>query len=114
MNTFASDLLMFLSTFGAEKEYDAFITHMGYGTADIFIKDNKIVGAVRWNVSPSGRVAHICDLFILPEYDGIEIMRFFGYRGKVKFPLLQYIKFDRDKKQGTKNRVYKLSSLIKG
>lgn len=111
---FQNDLLRFLESFGEGEEIDKFMTHFGYGTADVYLKDKKIIAAVRWNISKTGRIAHILSLYIKDGEDSIPIMRYFGYRGLQSYPTLRYIKFDREKKQGTKNRIYKLSSLIKG
>jgi hypothetical protein len=116
MNDFCSDLELFLHGFDADKLTPLFMEHFKYGTADVYIEKGKIVAAVRWNISKSGKVAHIIDLFIANAnkgVDSVQIMRYFGFRGKEKFPKLEYIKFDRGLKQGTTNRVYKLSSLTK-
>lgn len=112
---FSSNLLLFLKEFDAEGLYDDFIEHFKYGTADIYYENNKIVGAVRYNISDSGKTAYILDLFILDGFNGSKIMRYFGFRGKKKFPLLEYIKFKRERKfTEDKARVHKLSSLIRG
>lgn len=111
---FASKFLKFLSDFDASNLEPLFYEHFKYGTADVFVENGEVVAAVRWNITKSGFVANILDLFIKENVDSIKIMRWFGKRGKEKFPKLKYIKFLRGKKlPEDKARIYKIESLIK-
>lgn len=108
-----ADLYEFLEYFCAQDRFLLFLEHIKFGTCDFFYRGGKLIGAVRYNI-PKGLVANILDLYILPEGNGIKIMREFGRNGKKKFPFVKYIKFDREFKDKPRSSlVYKLSSLTK-
>ena len=109
---FADDLLLFLSSYNAEHLFDRIVQSLVNGTADVYI-DGKIVGVVLWELSPSKRVAYIHELYINSP-KSVAIMRWFGKRGKDRFPSLKYIKFIRGFKfDKDKPRIHRLDRLIK-
>lgn len=111
---FADKLAKFLSDFDASNLEPLFYEHFKYGTADVYFYKDEIVAAARWNITKSGFVAEILDLFIKDGVDSVKIIRWFGRRGLEKFPKVKYIKFLRGKKfPEDKARIYKVSSLIK-
>lgn len=108
------DFIRFLNSFGADNLGSVFLEHFRYGTADVYEVDGKIVAAVRYNISKSGRVAYILDLFCSYDKYSIKAMRWFGKEGKMKFPLLKFIKFERNPKYpDRKPVVYKLERLMR-
>lgn len=111
---FADKLSKFLYDFDASNLETLFYEHFKYGTADVHLENNEILAAVRWNITKSGLVANILDLFIKKGCSSTKIMRTFGIRGHERFPKVKYIKFLRGKKfPEDKARIYKVSSLIK-
>jgi hypothetical protein len=106
--------LKFLTEFDAENLEKLFYEHFKYGTADVYIENDEILAAVRWNIGKSGFTANILDLFIKEGCPSVKVMRWFGKRGHERFPKVKYIKFLRGKKfPEDKARIYKVSSLIK-
>ena len=111
---FADKLAKFLSEFDASNQEPLFYEHFKYGTADVYFENDEIVAAVRWNITKSGFVANILDLFIKEGFDSIKVMRWMGRRGHERFPRVKYIKFLRGKKfPEDKARIYRVESLIK-
>lgn len=111
---FADKLAKFLSDFDASNLEPLFYEHFKYGTADVYFENDEIVAAVRWNIAKSGFTANILDLFIKEGVESIKVMRWFGKRGREKFPKVKYIKFLRGKKfPEDKARIYKIESLTK-
>jgi hypothetical protein len=111
---FADKFAKFLSDFDAEKLEPLFYEHFKYGTADVYIENDEIAASIRWNVSESGYVANIIDLFIKEGAPSTKCMRWFGNRIREKFPSIKYIKFYRRiKLPNSKVRMYKLKSLVK-
>jgi hypothetical protein len=111
---FPDKFLKFLTEFDLENQEKMFYEHFRYGTADVYIENDVILAAARWNISKSGYVANILDLFIKEGCPSIKVMRWFGKRGVERFPKVKYIKFLRGKKfPEDKARIYKVSSLIK-
>jgi hypothetical protein len=91
-----------------------FEEHLKYGTCDYYITDGKYQAIVRYNISKSGRVAYILDLCCADKKYSIPAMRWFGAEGKRKFPLLQFIKFERNPKYPNREPVvYKLERLMR-
>jgi hypothetical protein len=109
-----ADLYEFLEYFGAQDKILLFLEHIKYGTCESVYKNGKLVGVSRYNISKSGMVGKIIDLFILPEVNGLMVMREMGTSGRKKFHHVKYIKFDREfKDKPRSNLVYKVSSLTK-
>jgi hypothetical protein len=107
-------LTKFLREFDSEELEPLFQEHFKYGTADVYFENDEIVAVVRWNVSGSGYVANILDLFIKESAPSIKVMRWMGKMGKERFPKLKYIKFIRGKKfPEDKPRIHRIGSLTK-
>ena len=111
---FPDKLLKFLIEFDAEALNPLFYEHFRYGTADVYFENGEILAAARWNISKSGYIANILDLFIKEGTPSVKVMRWFGRRGRERFPKIKYIKFLRGKKfPEDKARIYKIESLTK-
>jgi hypothetical protein len=117
LNDFCSDLELFLHQFDADKLTPLFMEHFKYGTADVYIENGKIVSAFMWDVLESGKVAKMKEMFLSDTNilnDSVRIIRYAGFKIKQRSPSVEYIKFDRLRRNPPKrNRVYKISSLIK-
>jgi hypothetical protein len=88
-----------------------FEEHQKHMTADVLFKGDVAVACVRYNISRSGRVAYILDLYC--KSHGMEAMRLFCRNGRARFPSLRYIKFERGWKYKRSARVMRLDDLIK-
>jgi len=97
-----------------EREIPLFEEHLKYGTCDCYHTEGRFQAIVRYNISKSGRIAYIIDLYCSDDRFSIKAMRWFGAEGKRKFPSLQFIKFGRWKKNPYKKPViYKLDRLFR-
>ena len=111
---FADLFLKFLSEFDLENQEKMFYEHFKYGTADVYVENEQILGAFRYNVAKSGMTANVLLLLIKEGSPSTKIMRWFGNRIRTNFPAVKYIKFYRRVKlPGSPARIYKLASLLK-
>ena len=111
---FADLFKKFLFEFDAENLEPLFYEHFRYGTADVYIENDEILGAFRYNIAKSGMTAHVLNLFIKEGSPSTKIMRWFGNRIRTNFPAVKYIKFYRHMKlPGSPARMYKLATLLK-
>ena len=111
---FPDKFLKFLTEFDLENQEKMFYEHFRYGTADVYIENDEILGAFRYNVAKSGMTANVILLLIKKDSPSTKIMRWFGNRIRTNFPSVKYIKFYRRiKLPESKARMYKLASLLK-
>lgn len=96
-----------------EELTDIIAKHWMYGTIDTLERNGKIIAAVRWNVSETGTIFEVLDLFILPGERGLLLMKNLIARNWHRFPTAQYIYFARSRKYGTRReRLYKITDML--
>jgi len=87
--------------------------HLYYGTIDIVMDENKIIAIARWNISPSGKVAHVLDVVIEKKHRSVEFVRFLVKRNLNRFPTIKFIKYARFLKYpGRKEKLVSIDRLI--
>lgn len=116
-NNFVNEIYEFVKDYFAgvdEEEIKKNIClHLYYGTIDIVIDRNKIVAVVRWNISPSGKVAQVLDLVIEKKYRSVEFIRFLVKRNLNRFPTIKFVKYARFLKYpGRKEKLISTDRLI--
>lgn len=87
--------------------------HWFYGTMDIIYRGNKLVACVRWNVSADFRTFEVEDLFINKGENGLRIIKHFIARNWHRFPMVQYVRFERAWKYPKRNpRFYSITRIL--
>ena len=86
--------------------------HYAYGTLDWLYRKDEIVAAVIYNIINEGRVANILDMVIKPSENSIKIMKYFIARGWMRFPSLQFIRFERAFKDKKGYRMYRMKRFF--
>jgi len=90
------------------------LKHMGHGTYIEARNNGELVACVRFNLSPTGNVAHVVDLAIKPGEWGRFVMQMFVCTGVLRHPSIRYIRFERDYKYPKRGvRLYKVSKFLK-
>ncbi len=69
--------------------------HLYYGTIDIVMVNTKIIAVARWNISPSGQVAHVLDVIIEKGHRSKEFLRFIIKRNLHRFPTIKFLRYAR-------------------
>ncbi len=103
----------YFKEFSDEEIRDVIIKHWMYGTLDAVYKDEKIIACVRWNVSESGKVLDVLDLFISPLEHGERIMKSLIARNWHRYPEAKFIRFARTRKYpGRRSRIYSIYRIL--
>ena len=96
---------------------DAIEKHILFKTCIILYKDKsekEIVAVVRFNISQSGKVAHILDIIIAPEYRHKRVMKILLLKGLRMYPSVTHLVWERESKfPNRKQRYISVSRLLK-
>lgn len=88
---------------------DAIEKHILFKTCIILYKDKtekEIVAVVRFNISASGKVAHILDIIIVPEYRHKRVMKILLLKGLRMYPSVTHLLFERENKYPNREQRY--------
>lgn len=107
------EILEFVKKYESYNQDDIIAKHLEYGTIDAIKVDGDIKGVVRYNISESGKLADILELYVDSKL-GFRIIKDFIRNGLNNYPSLELIRFFRDKKYpGRKPKIVKIRELIK-
>jgi len=73
----------------------AIALHEKYKTLLVVYDNDKIAGVCRWNILPSGKVAHILDIVIEEKYRGTGLLQRMLLRGLEMYPDVKDLMFER-------------------
>lgn len=88
--------------------------HQEHNTLDYLYEGDKLIALVRYNILNNGRVADILDFIVVPGQDGKKIIRYFIAHGWIKFPSLQFVRFQRALKNKRGYNMYRIERFITG
>lgn len=92
---------------------DVITKHWLYGTMDVVERNGKIIAVCRWNMSETGKVCEVLDLFISPGEHGVRIMKHLIARNWHRYPNTRFIKFARERKYpGRAERIYSIRRIL--
>jgi len=99
--------------FSDEEIQNAIIDHWRFGTIDAIYRDGKIIACTRWNISESGSVCDVLDLFINEGEDGVLLMKHLIARNWNRFPSVMFIRFARTRKYpGRLSHIYTIQQML--
>jgi hypothetical protein len=91
------------------------LKHFEYKTAFVgYDSNNDVIFVCRWNLSNSGIIAHILDLYIREDYRNQNIIQLLLTKGIWNFPTIRYISFERGKKYPNREqKIYSVERILK-
>lgn len=99
--------------FDSAEVHATIVRHWTFGTIDAVYRGDKIIACVRWNMSESGKVFDILDLFITPGEKGLRIMKHLIARNWHRYPEARFIRFARTRKYpGRTERIYSIRRIL--
>lgn len=77
-------------------------------------KDKDIAAVCRWNMLPNGRIAHILDLIIHPDYRSKDYIQRILIKGLSLYPKARWLIWERENKHpGRKQQVVSIAAMLK-
>lgn len=114
------EIFVFVRPFFAKEEFSdeavrqVIVQHWMYGTLDVVSKGGKPIACARWNISASGMICDVLDLFIAKGENGFLIMKHIVARNWHRYPEVRFIRFARTRKYpGRKSRLFSIYRLLK-
>jgi len=97
-----------------EDYYSMLSDHYDYKTMETYIEDGEVKGFVVYNISESGRVVNVVDMFIDGSVKkGVKVIRYFLFGTWCKWPTLEYCRFERVRKYNDRSlRSYKMDRIM--
>ena len=88
--------------------------HWAYGTLDFGVDDNGIYYAMRYNITPDGRICDVLDLCIRSDRGGTKAIKYIIQKNWRKYKTLEYFRFYREGKYPLREaRIYPLKQVFK-
>lgn len=94
------------------KEYT--VKHIFYKTCIIVRDEDGIAAVCRFNISPSGKIAHILDLIIKPKYRNKNFIKRLLIKGLRIWPQVEFLQWEREMKYPDREqRFYPVARMLK-
>lgn len=89
-----------------EKIKEVIKQHINYKTCIVVHDLDGVVAVCRWNISNSGKVAHILDLIIKPEHRNKHYINRLLIKGLKIWPSVKFLEWEREIKYPNRERKY--------